>query len=150
MLDEFDVYEKESKRIRSANKKLLSDFKKWLQERKLSPKTIKNHIENIDFYINEYLLYEEANEAVSGVNTVDNFLGYWFIKKAMWATQSSIKSNASSIKKFYAFLHEKGIIDKEDLEDLKITIRENMDEWLATLRRYDDPDIEDMDEVWGF
>ena len=68
-----------------------------------------------------------------------------FIKKAMWASQASIKGNGASLKKFYAFMHEKGFIDKEDLEDLKDTIKEGMPEWLATLKRYDDPSV---DDVW--
>ena len=76
------------------------------------------------------------------------FLGYWFIRKAMWASQSSIKENASSLKKFYQCMLEKGFIEQQDLDELKLTIKEEMPEWLATVRRYDDPDIEDMEEVW--
>jgi hypothetical protein len=98
--------------------------------------------------MNEYLLYEDATEAKDGMDSVSMFLGYWFIKKAMWASQSSIKSNAASLKKFYAFLADKGVVDKEDLDELKQTIKEEMPEWLATLRRYDDLSIEDMEDVW--
>jgi len=75
---------------------------------------------------------------------VGMFLGYWFIKKAMWAGKSSIKGYATSLKKFYSFMHEKGLIDKEGLTDLKQTIKEDMPEWLATLDRYDDPSVEDV------
>jgi hypothetical protein len=46
------------------------------------------------------------------------FLGYWFIKKAMWAKQSAIKSNAASLKKFYTFMHEKGLGIGEHLVSL--------------------------------
>jgi len=53
------------------------------------------------------------------------FLGYWFIKKAMWASQASIKSNAASLKKFYAFLLEKGLVEQEDLIELEETIKTN-------------------------
>jgi hypothetical protein len=41
-------------------------------------------------------------------------------------------------------LEEKGLTDKEDLIDLKQTIKEDMPEWLETLERYDDPSIEDV------
>ena len=68
----------------------------------------------------------------------------------MWASKSSIKGNATSLKKFYTFLLEKGLIEKDDLQELKEIIKEKMDEWLATLERYDDPEIEDMDDVWGY
>jgi uncharacterized protein YggL (DUF469 family) len=43
---------------------------------------------------------------------------------------------------------EEGLIDKEDLEDLKETIKEEMPEWLATMGRYDDLSITDMEDVW--
>ena len=81
---------------------------------------------------------------------LDELYVIWFIKKAMWSSKSSIKSNATSLKKFYTFLLEKGLIEPDDLQELKETIKEEMSEWLATLERYDDPSIEDMSEVWGF
>jgi len=36
----YEKYEKECKRIRRENKKLISDFEKWLSDKKLSSKTI--------------------------------------------------------------------------------------------------------------
>jgi hypothetical protein len=104
----------------------------------------------VEFYINEHLLYEEATDASDGVYKIDFFLGFWFIKKAMWASKSSIKSNVTSIKKFYEFMLEKGNIDEEPYNELKEEIKTNMQEWLDTMERYDDPEIEDAEEVWGF
>ncbi len=95
-------------------------------------------------------VYEDAVQAKDGVDRVSDFLGYWFIKKATWASKSSIKANATSLKKFYSFLQEIGLIDKDDLNSLKETISEEMSEWLETLERYDDPSIEDLSDVWGF
>ncbi len=43
---------------------------------------------------------------------------------------------------------EKKKIDKEDYIELKEVIKNNMQEWLDTIERYDDPEIEDMEEVW--
>lgn len=151
-MSDYEQYEIDCEKIRTANKELLTEFEDWLESAGLSSKTIKNHINNIDLYINEYLLYEDAVEASDGVSggNVDMFLGYWFIKKAMWASKSSIKGNATSLKKFYTFLLEKGLIEKDDLQELKEIIKEKMDEWLATLERYDDPEIEDMEDVWGY
>ena len=143
-MDDYEKYEDDCKTIREANKVLLSDFEEWLKSSGLSKKTIDSHLSNIDFYVNEYLLYEDAAEAKDGIGAIGMFLGYWFIKKAMWASQSSIKANATSLNKFYAFMYEKGLIDKEDLVDLKDTIKEGMPEWLATLERYDDPSVEDV------
>lgn len=148
-MDDYAQYEKDCERIRAENEELLSEFENWLQHANLTEKTIDKHIGNVDFYINEYLLYEDATAAKEGALEIGFFLGYWFIKKAMWASKASIKSNAASLKKFYTFLHEKGEVKKEDLDILKETIKEEMPEWITTLRRYDDPSITDMEEVWG-
>ena len=141
-MDDYQKYEEDCKKIRKANERLLNEFELWLKSAGLSDKTTNNHFSNIDFYVNEYLLYEDATEAKDGVNSVGMFLGYWFIKKAMWASKSSIKGNATSLKKFYTFIHEKGLIDKEDLTDLIQTIKKDMPEWLETLERYDNPSVE--------
>jgi len=146
-MDDYEKYEKDCKKIKQDNEILLNKFEDWMRSSGLSNKTVNNHILNIDFYINEYLLYEDAIEAKDGAYAIGMFLGYWFIRKVMWASQESIKSNATSLKKFYTFMLEKGFIDKEDLLSLKETIKDDMPEWLATLKRYDDPSVED---VWQF
>lgn len=147
MTDDYAKYQKECERIRKANAQLLEEFSAWLRAKGLSDKTVRTHCENMDFYLNHFLLYEDAEEAASGVSRVNMFLGYWFIKKAMWASKSSIRSNGASLKKFYSFMAETGRIDKDDLDDLKADIREGMPEWLATIARYDDPDV-DFEDVW--
>jgi len=148
-MDSYEQYEQDCERIIKDNEKLLNEFEKWLSDKKLSPKTIANHRNNVDFYINTFLLHEEAIDASDGVYEVDLFLGFWFIKKAMWASKSTIKNNATSIKKFYEFMLEKGNIDEEAYKELKEEIKTNMREWLDTMDRYDNPDIDDMEEVWG-
>ena len=62
MADDYEKYELECNRIRKENIKLLKNFAQWLKNANLKDKTIKQHVENIDFYINEYLLYEDAVE----------------------------------------------------------------------------------------
>jgi site-specific recombinase XerD len=149
IMGSYAQYEKECERIKKENKKILADFEKWLYDKGLSKKTINQHRSNVDFYINDFLLYEDAIEAANGASDIGAFLGYWFIRKAMWASQTAIKENAASLKKFYQFMLEAGKISNQALEELKLTIKEEMPEWLATMERYDDPDIEDMEEVWG-
>ena len=147
---DYEKYEEECKRIRKENKKLIAGFETWLSAKGLTQKTIDKHSSNADFYINEFLLYEDAIEAKDGAGEIGMFLGYWFIKKAMWANKSAIKENATSLKKFYRYLHEDGKVPEEAFSEMKETIKEDMPEWLATMGRYDDPNIEDMEDVWGF
>jgi FPC/CPF motif-containing protein YcgG len=47
-------------------------------------------------------------------------------------------------------MYEQGLITQEDLAWLKERIKEEMPEWVATMNRYDDPSITDMEDVWGF
>ncbi|MDX2505201.1 MAG: recombinase [Gammaproteobacteria bacterium] len=143
-MNDYEKYEEDCTKIREQNDLLLDSFETWLKSTGLSEKVINNHLSNIDFYVNDYLLYEDAIEAEDGVSDVGEFLGYWFIKKAMWSSKSSIKGNAASLKKFYTFMHEKQLIDIEDLTDLKKTIKADMLKWLETLSRYDDLSIEDV------
>lgn len=143
-MDDYGKYEENCEKIRKSNQLLLNEFETWLETSGLTKKTINNHSNNIDFYINEYLLYEDANEPQAGVDSVNMFLGYWFIKKAMWSSQAAIRSNATSLKKFYTFMHESDLISAEDLKELKNTIKENMPEWLNTMARYGDLSIENV------
>jgi site-specific recombinase XerD len=150
MPDDYAELEKQCERIRQENAKLLDEFADSLAAKGLSEKTIRRHRENMDFYLNHFLLYEDAEKSEAGVHLAGMFLGYWFIRKAMWSSRASIKSNAASLKKFYTFMVAEGKVKKEDLDDLKTEIKEGMPEWLATIDRYDDPDIDDPAEIWGF
>lgn len=150
MTDDYAEYEAECDRIRAENEELLAKFADWLRASNLKESTIDGHVSNIDLYINEFLLYEDAIEAADGIGDIGYFLGDWFVRKAMWSSQAQIKSNAASLKKFYTFMNEQGLVDDEALQFMKGEIKEEMPEWLATMERYDDPDIEDMAEVWGF
>jgi len=150
MMDDLDDYDKNCERIRAENRVLLDEFENWLRDVKglRGEKTITTHVDNVDFYINTCLLYSHPEEAKEGVGGIGFFLGYWFIKKALWSSEESIKSNATSLKKFYTFMHERGDVKEEDLDQLKVSIKEEMPEWIATMQRYDDPEITDMEEVW--
>ena len=148
-MDEYDKWEVDCKRIKEQNIILLDEFVNWLERTGIKERTIDKHYENVEFYINEFLLYEDATPAKEGSHRIGMFLGFWFIRKAMWANVSAIKQNATSLKKFYQFMLEKGEIDDEDFNELKQTIKEDMPKWLGKMERYDDPDIEDMGEVWG-
>jgi len=136
MAIDYEKWEEESNRIRKENEALLEEFAFWLSKSGLGKKTIKSHSENVDFYINNYLLYSDAIAAKDGALDIGGFLGDWFIRKAMWASKAHVKGNAASLKKFYTFLFEKGDISKEVLKDLKALIKEEMPDWLDMVSRW--------------
>jgi site-specific recombinase XerD len=147
-MDEYEKFEAECEKRKKENHTFILGFTRYLKNRKLSQKTIEKHVYNIDFFINDFLLYEEPKEAFEGVTELNHFLGYWFIRKAMWASPTSIKENIASLKHFYSYMNETGLVSKEDLAAMKVEIKECKDEWIETVRKYDDPNI-DLEELWG-
>lgn len=138
-------YEIISTKERAKNEKLLKEFKKVLTNSGLTTKTIRKHIDNVDFYINEYLLSYDVIEAKDGIDEISMYLGDWFIRKAMWSSKAEIKSNASSLKKFYAFMHSEKLIEDEELQEFKSIIKIDMPLWLESMQEYES--FSD-DEIW--
>ena len=86
---------------------------------------------NVDFYINEYLQYYDAKSVQLGIDALDEFFMDWFPRKAMWSSQSYVKSNITSLKKFYNFVSSRGVVAPKDLNKLKLIIKENKENWLS-------------------
>ncbi len=146
---DYEEIEEKCNTIRQNNIKLLEDFDAWLKVKRLTDQTIREHMNNIDLFINHFLLYEDAYEAKDGVLEVDDFLGYWFIRKVMSSSVNQIKANAASLIKFYTFMFEKGEIEQDDLDDLRETIKEEMPNWITAMNQYENSMSSDMDDVWG-
>jgi len=126
------------------NEKFLNEFASWLEEKNLSPKTIRNHVSNADLYLNNYLVYYEDEPMESGCSIkVDDFLGDWFIRKCMWSTAYSVKTTAASLKKFYQCMTERNHVEKKDYKILCDIIKDNMEYWINAVNRYNDFDEED-------
>ena len=141
-MDEIDFEESEEKckLIKQENESLLEMFEKDLEG--LNQKTINRHLTNVDFYINTYLLREDAYDFTHGIWDIDDYLGYFFIRKCMWSTPGNIKSTAASIKKFYQCMLKQEMIQKADYEYLCETIKDNMWKWQSDCEMYNDPDAE--------
>lgn len=135
---DFEAYERERDAIREVNGLHLAGFDTWLRNNGLSEKTIERHVSNVDFYINEYLCYYDAQDVKHGCYSVSRFLGDWFIRKAMWSSCTGTKSNAASFKKFYSYMLAVNVIEQKDYDILCETIKEEMPEWLNAMRRYDE------------
>ena len=136
--------EKKIKENQTRNKKFIKEFEEWLKEKSLSEKTIKKHISNVDIFINDYLNYYDIETAEEGITSVYSFLNGWFIEKCMWATPYTTKEEAASIKKFYAYMSEKGYVEKEDYKFLCEELKDSMDEILDTLEAFDNGTYYDM------
>lgn len=136
--------EKKIKENQKRNKKFMKEFEEWLKEKSLSDETIRKHLSNVDLFINDYLNYYDVETAEEGIDSVYSFLSGWFIEKCMWATPYKAKEEAASIKKFYAYMSEKGYVEKEDYKFLCEELKDNMDEILDTLEAFDNGTYYDM------
>ena len=137
-LSPIDEYERECEEVRKVNEKLLELFEEDLSG--LSNKTVRKHVENVDFYINEFLLYEEPLSFEHGITKVDDFLGNFFIRKCMWSTPGTIKTTAASIKKFYKSMLDHGKIAKKDYTYLCDMIKSGMPIWQEDCAQFNNPD----------
>lgn len=114
-------------------------FKKSLQ--KFTKKTIRNHVSNVTFFLNDYNTYYEFVTYEDAWENIDGFLGDFFIRKCMWSTPATVKSTAASIKKFYKCLYEHQLFPKENYDMLCFTIKTQMEDWqdeCASYNNFDD------------
>lgn len=136
--------EKKIEENKKRNKKFMKEFEEYLKEKNLEDKTIKKHLSNVDLFINDYLNYYDIETPEEGINSVYSFLSGWFIEKCMWATVYTTKETAASIKKFYAYMSEKGYVEKEDYKELCEELKDSMDEILEYLDAFDNGTYYDM------
>jgi site-specific recombinase XerD len=66
----------------------------------------------------------------------------------MWSNKTTVKANATSLKKFYGFMAEQGLIKPEDFASLKQQIKDELPDWLAAVERYNDPDTDLLEDGW--
>ena len=122
--------------IEQDNDMYLAGFAEWLVNKGLSYKTIKTHVRNVDFYINDYLSYDLLDVS-QGCAKINDFLGDWFIRKTAWSSSAHIKSNAAGIKKFYEYLLEENVVTHKDYDCLCKTIKLYMPVWLGNMSSYE-------------
>ena len=136
-MEDYKEWEKKVEENRKRNEKFIKEFKDWLEEKDLVKKTINKHINNIELYLNEYLNYYDITSMEEGINEVYSYLSGWFIEKCLFASKTTIKENASSIKKFYNCMSELGYVSKDDYKDLCEKLKDSMDEILEYLEEFD-------------
>lgn len=132
-----EEYEQKVEQNQKRNKKYIKEFTEWLNEKGLSKKTIRKHLDNVKLYINEYLNYYDVIKIEDGIEEVDDFLEGWFIEKCLFATKTSLKETTASLKKFYQYMSEYNYVKKEDYKQLCSIIKDNMDIYLEQLEAFD-------------
>jgi len=140
---EYVDYEEKLKIQQEKNKKHMKEFEEYLIAQGLSPKTIRNHMGNVDTYLDYFLSYYEIHEMKDGCYMINDYLGDFFIRKCMWSTAYTTKQTAASIKKFYGCMKELGHISSEAYDFLCRTIKDNMEIWIDEVEDYNSFDDDD-------
>lgn len=132
-----DTYDTKVQAIRDYNQPLLKSFREWLEQTGLAEKTVKAHVENIDFFT-EYLTYYEPLRRLDEAEGSDvwMFLSDWFPRKAMWASPSSVKSNMASFKKFFQWMGETGRVSPETVVDVLAELKEGRTQFLENVDEF--------------
>jgi len=133
---EYKEWENQIEKVKKHNNKLLIEFEKWLKKKSLKINTIKDHIVNIEFYANDFLLLYEIIQIERGALEIGNFLGDYFTRKTSWAIKYIIKENIASFKKFYTFLNEIGKVSTNELKEMKELIKEEKTNWIEEVQNY--------------
>lgn len=115
----------------------LEQFEKWLKNKKLSDRMIRNHLNNVDLYINDYLNYYEITLMEDGVTGVEMFFMDWFVRKCAWTSESSIRTTATSIKKFYECMMKLGFVKEKNYELLANILKKNMNKYIDNFIEYE-------------
>ena len=126
-------YENQCKVICKQNSSYLHLFEADLHG--FAPRTIKHHLQNMDFFLNTYLLFDEANplSMQDGVNAIDDFLGYFLEEKTYFA-DSTKRSFVASLRKFYKSMVAHGKITSEQYEDVVESLQDGGAEYKALLK----------------
>lgn len=100
-----------------------------------APRTIKRHLQNMDFFLNTYLVFDEACPLTmeEGVNAIDDFLGY-FLEEKTYFTDSTKRSFVTSLRKFYKSMAKYGKITPEQYDDVVESLHDGGAEYKALLK----------------
>jgi site-specific recombinase XerD len=135
-------YDAQVDAIKEQNAPILREFQKSLEQARLAKKTVRSHVENIDFFA-EYLVYYEPLQRLDEADDgdVSSFLMDWFPRKALWASPSSTKSYLASFKKFFQWMGETQRIPAEIVDDVLTMMKEDRQDFLDAVE-------DDDDELW--
>lgn len=136
----YGLFEDDDKRqafLGEQNEKFLDEFERWLQAKGLSASTIDDHLINASFYLNTYLMRDLIGME-EGPGLLDDFLGNFFIRKCMWSTPQTVKSFATSLKKFYQCMENAGHVPAGTYRFVLDEVKGGLPEWQDRCEAYND------------
>ena len=131
-------YDRQVAEICACNAPFYEQFAAWMAASGLSERTVGTHVENVQFFADEYLTYQEPLLRVDEADATDVglFLSDWFLRKAMWSSPGAVRSNIASFKKFFQWMGQQGHMDAQVVADILLDLKENRDEYIEAAEAY--------------
>jgi hypothetical protein len=122
------------------NLELLDCFEEWLRNKGLSARTIRTHIDNVERFVELYLINEggsigvpcSADEAAPA--DVDEFLAEWLPSGTERGLVATVTSHIASLKKFTICLREMGQMGAEESNEILALLREDRGYYIELAR----------------
>lgn len=113
------------------NTNIINQFKDYLVSEGLSKKTIKSHIDNLEFFCT-YLSYYEPSRSLDEMDAgdVSDFLSDFFPRKAMWASPANVRSCIATFKKLFKFSLTLNYIPLEEYDYFLTLVKEDKELWI--------------------
>ncbi len=133
------------------NQQYMDMFHGHLKKAGMSDKRIKEHLDNIDLFLNSYLLEDpdDLYTAPEGIFLSDPFMVLFYIVRCPGVTPASIQSMTASLKRFYRCLLDNGQVSKEDYDSFLDEVKEDLPDWKTACARYRAGDIEGYKKLTG-
>ncbi|MBQ9275633.1 MAG: hypothetical protein IJ228_12540 [Succinivibrio sp.] len=138
--DDISSDEKRDKILEKRNDKLIDLFFKALVEKGLSEKVSNKHADNVYLFINTFMLFREGYTMEEGDCCLNDFFGYFYVRKCLWSNPKNLKTTAVSIQKFYKCMADKGLIPLKTCEKICNIIKKRLPDWEEECRLYNDHD----------
>ena len=117
--------------IMEENNKYLEEFRKFLEKRNYRENTIEEHINRVEYYINDYLMWGIPKHMQEGCSfDVVNFIEGRVNEKVIPASVHNIGFFLASIRLFYECMCDKKLISKEQLKEFNNDIKNCKDEMI--------------------
>ena len=133
--------------LEEETEKLVESFYNHLkQEKGLSEETASEHAHQIGFFALHYLTGYEGKSLLEVTDSdIEDYLGNWYIRKVWGSGKSDIRPILVAFKKFYKFLHERGDMEEEQLNDI-LSACEDPQKYIRRFETYVELDPES--ETW--
>ena len=104
-------------------------------------KKMKTQIMNTYFSFKKILKMQLKTSTIIYLMQICSLVIFQVIRKCMWSTPATVKTTATSLKKFYKCMAEHGKIEKKDYDYVCHDIKESMAYWQECCAEYNNPDF---------